>query len=962
MSSYADAADMAFDSFTADLGGNLVGDGLGTLGALAVGKLLDAVGLDGLAGGLVGTVANVVLVNPAVNALMVELGLTEATQTVSGSVIGNIEGVFTGLDGAFSMANLLNAGGGFLGSQLAGMIVPAQTQAGAAIGAVGGVAGASIMAYSAWGQALIPIPGVGVLIGAFVGTVLGTVFGNLIGNPSVGPNAQAVVAYDAATGDYGVIAAAADNGGDAGVARNMGDAVAQTLNLLLEEAGGALAGPVDARAFGYFKGEYYNDLEGDYQGLANYGNPETAIVDGVLKMFHQLILSDADAGILQALDATKATTLAELYADVAIAKDYAFYLDNQDAIASAVRAAPDSSFAAGWALTLTQALALGLDKVPGALAGGAGDDVLTGADGSDTLRGGAGIDTASYAGSKSGVTVSLATGTGQGGDAEGDRLGGIENLTGSAFADHLTGDGGANRLVGGAGNDTLVGGGGVDTLPGADGDDLLVGDLDDSVRGGAGYDRLVLVTQGGGVVADANRWTDVEAVTGTESDDQLSLGNGGVAAGPALEGGGGNDRLGGSVGANQLGGGAGADRMLGAGGDDTYVFRRGDGADEILDAWQQTYLDVGAEHLVADGRDSGCDTLVFGPGIAPSDLLLLRQGDTLLIGLRDPGNSGTPFEALPDRLVVRDYFQADSRIENFVFADGTRTTAEAIGVGAYVATAAEQYSDHVVAAERANDGADRIAGAFATGPAPEESAERAALRAVDIGGPSMAPDAALLAASMAAAAFAPVEGVERSWGLEAERPDIVATAPGRAEQWGVTGGIPAADDAVPPPLDEPAVQPEHSWGVTGNGGEAASDVVHDTDAAPIAAAGPGRRSGGCGCESDRRAGRRRLADRHHDSRRHGRRLGTRHRRLFRVGSRPAHRPDAHLAGGRNQRLGRGRRGRASHRDRVCCRLPFRRCACGRRERQSPERWRRRRYPRRQRRKRHVGRRRRRRQA
>ena len=83
--------------------------------------------------------------------------------------------------------------------------------------------------------------------------------------------------------------------------------------------------------------------------------------------------------------------------------------------------------------------------------GNAGNNILAGLGGADILDGGAGIDTASYAASNAGVSVSLMTGVGSGGDAQGDTLIRIENLTGSAFNDTLEGDGGNNVLVGGGG-------------------------------------------------------------------------------------------------------------------------------------------------------------------------------------------------------------------------------------------------------------------------------------------------------------------------------------------------------------------------------------------------------------------------------------------------------------------------------------------------------------------------------
>ncbi|MBE0533285.1 MAG: right-handed parallel beta-helix repeat-containing protein [Rhodospirillales bacterium] len=127
------------------------------------------------------------------------------------------------------------------------------------------------------------------------------------------------------------------------------------------------------------------------------------------------------------------------------------------------------------------------------LYGGAGDDTLIGGTGADALSGGAGIDTADYSASTAAVNVNLGTGAAQsGGDAAGDTLSGIENVTGSDYADILTGGAGDNVLTGGAGNDTLSGGAGDDTLIGGAGDDTLTGGAgDDTLEGGDGIDTAV---------------------------------------------------------------------------------------------------------------------------------------------------------------------------------------------------------------------------------------------------------------------------------------------------------------------------------------------------------------------------------------------------------------------------------------------------------------------------------------
>src|SRR5262245_9681120 len=95
-----------------------------------------------------------------------------------------------------------------------------------------------------------------------------------------------------------------------------------------------------------------------------------------------------------------------------------------------------------------------------------GDDWIKGGGGADEIYGGPGTDTASYYDSPQGVTVSLIAYAGFHGDAEGDKLYGIENLVGSNHDDTLWGDDGVNALAGYDGKDTLKGFGGADNLYG----------------------------------------------------------------------------------------------------------------------------------------------------------------------------------------------------------------------------------------------------------------------------------------------------------------------------------------------------------------------------------------------------------------------------------------------------------------------------------------------------------------
>ncbi|MGO4724063.1 hypothetical protein AB4112_11860, partial [Inquilinus sp. 2KB_23] len=258
------------------------------------------------------------------------------------------------------------------------------------------------------------------------------------------------------------------------------------------------------------------------------------------------------------------------------------------------------------------------------LVGGAGDDTLIGdsdlsADnGNDVLAGGAGadrlygdfpggsgdtgIDTADYSASAAGVTVDLISGTGHGGDAEGDTLFQIDNLVGSAFADHLTGDANANGLSGGAGNDTLRGGAGADALDGGDGSDFA------NYQGSATavtVDLQAHTVSGGDAQGDT--LTSIENLYGSSNDDHLTGDNGrnvigGENGNDVLVGNGGDDAMNGEAGGDSLDGGDGNDRLVGGAGIDT--IHGGTGADSV---------DGGSENDIIFG-DAGNDGLYGGTG------------------------------------------------------------------------------------------------------------------------------------------------------------------------------------------------------------------------------------------------------------------------------------------------------------------------------------------------------------
>jgi Ca2+-binding RTX toxin-like protein len=323
------------------------------------------------------------------------------------------------------------------------------------------------------------------------------------------------------------------------------------------------------------------------------------------------------------------------------------------------------------------------------LTGGLGNDVLKGGELGDLIDGGAGTsDTASYAGSLTGgITVDLyeinvSSASPTGGDANGDTLVGIENITGSDGDDLLSGDFGSNILNGGKGNDTIEGEDGNDTLIGGDGVDTLRFDFASAVT----VNLSVLTAQNTGDGLDVI--SGFENITGTGSNDTLT-GDGGLNR---LEGRNGNDLLNGGLNNDELFGGEGDDTLIGGAGADqldggegtetvgdtvTYLASAagvnislggvpgsgGDAAGDQLFAIENligsAFADTltgdfganviegrgGADRLISSGSFSGVDTVSYANSAAGVTVSLLLDG-SLLVG----GAQVSAGDAAGDRL------------------------------------------------------------------------------------------------------------------------------------------------------------------------------------------------------------------------------------------------------------------------------------------------------------------------
>ena len=335
------------------------------------------------------------------------------------------------------------------------------------------------------------------------------------------------------------------------------------------------------------------------------------------------------------------------------------------------------------------------------LTGDANDNILIGGAGADTLDGGAGDDTADYSTSSAGVTVSAVSGsTGSGGDAQGDRLFGIQNLTGSAFADSLTGDAFINVLTGGAGNDTLDGGGENDTMIGGAGDDSYVVGSSAEVITENASEGNDLVTSSVDFTLGANleRLTligtlDIDG-TGNELANILIGNSGDNSPGTMgkniLRGMAGNDTIYGMDGGDVLDGGTGNDSLIGGKGSDIYqvdslndvlVELATEGTDTVQTTVNWTLAD-NFENLLLDDAAN-----ISGIGNGVANLMTGNAGNNLLSGLagndslignagNDTLNGGTGSDDMTGGTGDDYYYVDGSGDEIFELIDGGTDTME----------------------------------------------------------------------------------------------------------------------------------------------------------------------------------------------------------------------------------------------------------------------------------------------
>ncbi len=286
-----------------------------------------------------------------------------------------------------------------------------------------------------------------------------------------------------------------------------------------------------------------------------------------------------------------------------------------------------------------------------------GNDTLIGGTGNDALNGGMGDDTYVF--------------------AKGD---GIDTIIDTAGADTL-------KFVGGITADDLI------VKASANGNDLIVAlkeegktfdQLTDKITLKSWFDpssRIEMFIFNNGTVLSVN---DIISTQATEGDDivrpadmtlpinmHLLGGDDGITTGSAndtIYGNSGNDTIQTQNGNDTLIGGEGNDSLQGGSGNDTYVFDKGDGQDTITDEDRYTPYYWAPYYTLA--RNAGNDTLQFAEGITADDLIVKASANSsdLIVALKEDGKT---FAQLTDKITLKNWFNADNRIENLTFNDGT---------------------------------------------------------------------------------------------------------------------------------------------------------------------------------------------------------------------------------------------------------------------------------------------------
>ena len=253
------------------------------------------------------------------------------------------------------------------------------------------------------------------------------------------------------------------------------------------------------------------------------------------------------------------------------------------------------------------------------LIGNAGDNSFIASSGSDYIDGGAGQDMVDYSKSKAAVNVNLLTGVATGGNANGDTLVSIENVTGSNYNDVLQAGATGSALYGGKGDDLLISGAGANLLDGGEGVDTVSYLASDT---GVYVNLETGVVSGG--YAQGDTLVSIEQIEGSNHNDTII----GSSGNDTIIGGAGDDFINAGAGNDYINGGAGADTIDG-----------GDGIDTISYSTSSTALLIDLSGGASQGEEAEGDVLqnieVVEATSFNDTIIAGQSGSTILGGAGD---------------------------------------------------------------------------------------------------------------------------------------------------------------------------------------------------------------------------------------------------------------------------------------------------------------------------------------
>jgi hypothetical protein len=334
-----------------NISGGIAGSEAGTLVA-------DALGVPNEIGTLAGGTAGNLLAQSLANSAAEELGIRSAGEV---------------LTAANFASGFAAAGGTLAGAELASLVMPTNLT-GEITGAVNAAMVLTTSGVLEFAPLIFETNPVGAVLlvfsvamgSDFLGTIIGDLFGGLFGGqPSVGPGAGAECRFNFETRTFELGYSNADNGGDVTIAQNLVQAEAANENMIMQATGAKVIGNVTNDTLGYFKGKFFY-APGSQPPLDfpdTFDNADAAVTFALLRQMRTAEFTGGNLLMALMLQKTTATTLEDLMADLAAARDYALYSANPSAFNLSLALSGDAAQFATWQTELARIQTLGLDGI-----------------------------------------------------------------------------------------------------------------------------------------------------------------------------------------------------------------------------------------------------------------------------------------------------------------------------------------------------------------------------------------------------------------------------------------------------------------------------------------------------------------------------------------------------------------------------------------------------------------------